>query len=57
MNVESDESIPREGLMADARRAGHEEEFFNINMGVDPKGRLTDVADSFLFVFVFLSNG
>ena len=45
VSVESDESIPREGLMADIRCVGREEEFFNINPGADPEGRLADVAD------------
>ena len=30
MSVESDESIPREGLMADARRVGRVEEFLGL---------------------------
>ena len=41
MTVESNESVPCEGHMADARRAGREEEFSRINQGADP----TDVAD------------
>ena len=45
MSAEGDESIHRERLMADARCAGHEEEIFRINPGVDPKGRLENVAD------------
>ena len=45
MSAESDESIPREGHMADARCARHEEEFFRINPGVDPKGQLTNVTN------------
>ena len=45
VSVKSDESIPEEGLMADARCAGHEEELFNIKLGYNPKGRLADVAD------------
>ena len=44
MSAESDESIHREGL-ANARRAGREEEFFRINPDADPKGQLADVAD------------
>ena len=31
--------------MADARHASREEEFFRINPGADPKGRLANVAD------------
>ena len=45
VSFESDESIPGEGLMADARRAGYGEEFFNINLGANMKGWLADVAD------------
>ena len=45
ISIESNESIPREGLMADARHAGHEEEFFSINLGADLRGRLADIAD------------
>ena len=45
MSIESDESIPRKGLMADVRRTGREEEFFRINLGADPTGRVADVAD------------
>ena len=44
-SVESDESIPGEGLMVDARRASREEEFFRINQGADPTGQLLDVTD------------
>ena len=48
--------------MVDARHAVCEEEFFGINLGVDPKvgwHMSLTVADSFpfVFVFVFLSNG
>ena len=57
MSIESDESIPREGLMADARHINRKEEFFRINPGTDLKGRLIDVADNFPFIFIFLSNG
>ena len=59
MSVESDESIPEEGLMTDAKHAGREEEFFRINPGADPTGQLADdtvIVDNFPFVFVFLSN-
>ena len=45
VSVKSDESIPGEGLMADARHASHEEEFFRINPGADPMGQLADVTD------------
>ena len=45
MSVESDESIPREGLIADTRHAGREEELFRINPSTNPTGRLADVAD------------
>ena len=45
MSVDSDNSILREGLMANARRTGHEKEFFRINLGVDPTSQLADVAD------------
>ena len=45
VSIERDESIPGEGLMADARRVGHGEEFFRINPCADPMGWLTDVAD------------
>ena len=38
MSVESDESIPGEGLMGDARRVGRAEEFFSINSGADSMG-------------------
>ena len=31
--------------MEDARRDGHDEEFFKINSGADPKGQLADVTD------------
>ena len=46
--------------MANARRIGREKEFFRINPGTDLKGGLQMsriVADNFLFVFIFLSNG
>ena len=33
--------------MEDARSVGREEEFFSINLGVDLKGRLADVADHY----------
>ena len=45
MSVESDESILKEGLMVDARHDSREKEFFRINLGVGPMGRLVDVAD------------
>ena len=45
MSIKSNESIPSEGLMADARRAGREVEFFRINPSADPKGRLVDVVN------------
>ena len=45
MSVESNESIPEEGLMADVKHAVHKEEFFMINSGADPMGQLTNVAD------------
>ena len=45
MSIENNESIPEKVLMVDARRVGRVKEFFRINPGVDPKGRLTDVAD------------
>ena len=60
MSIESDESIPEENLMADARCTGRKDEFFRINSGVDPKVRLINVrivVDNFSFIFVFLSNG
>ena len=60
MSFESDESIPEEGLMVDARHTSLEEEFFIINPDVNPMVRLADVVDiidNSLFVFVFLSNG
>ena len=41
VSVESDESIPKEGLMADARRAGVEEKF----QGADLTVRLANVTD------------
>ena len=31
ISIDSNESVPREGCMADARCAGREEEFFRIN--------------------------
>ena len=31
--------------MPDARRTGHEEEFFSINLSVDLMGRVTDVTE------------
>ena len=31
--------------MVDARHAGHKEKFFRINPGVDPMGRVADVAN------------
>ena len=45
MSIESKESILGVGPIADARHAGHEKEFFRINSGADPTGRLVDVAD------------
>ena len=45
MNIDSDEFVPEEFLMADARHAGHEEEFFRINPAANPTSRLADVAD------------
>ena len=45
MSIESDESIPREGLMADVRHAGRGEEFLKINPGADPMDRLADVVN------------
>ena len=45
MSIESVKSIIEEGLMADVRRAGCEEEFFSINSGANPEGQLVDVAD------------
>ena len=42
ISIESDEFIPGEGLMADARCAGREEEFFRINRDADPSGRLAN---------------
>ena len=45
VSIESDESILEEGLMADARCVGREEEFFRINQGTDPTSRLVDVVD------------
>ena len=56
MSFKSDESIPSEDLMADARRAGREEEFSKINLQIGLQMSLT-VADSFPFTFIFLSNG
>ena len=47
VSVKSDEFIPGEGLMVDARCADHEKEFFSINPYVDLKGRLMDVADHY----------
>ena len=41
----NDESIPGEGLMADVKCAGHKEEFFSINSGTDPNGRLANDMD------------
>ena len=46
ISVERDESVLGEGLMADARRAGREEESFRINSSPDSTGRLADVADN-----------
>ena len=43
MSIESDKSIPREGLMTNSRRAGREEEFFKIKLSADSTGRLADV--------------
>ena len=45
VSIESNESIPGEGLMADARHAGREEEFFIINPGADLMIQLVDVVD------------
>ena len=45
MSVESDESVPGEGLMVDARCTGLEEKFYRINLGANPTGRLADVVD------------
>ena len=45
VSVERDSSIPREGLMADAKCTGREVEFFIIDSGADPMGRLADVSN------------
>ena len=45
VSVESDKFIPDEGLITNTRGVGREEEFFRINLGVNPKGRLVDVVD------------
>ena len=45
VSIKSDESVPGEGLMADARHACREEELFRISSGVDPTDRLVDVAN------------
>ena len=45
VSVESDESVPGEGFMVDARHASSEEEFFRIKPDADPTGQLADVAD------------
>ena len=45
VSIKSDESIPGEGFMADARCTGRKEEFFKINLGANPKGQLADVVD------------
>ena len=45
MSIESDESIPGESLMVDARLIGRKEEFFSINLDADPKDQLADVED------------
>ena len=45
VSVENDESIPREGFMANARCTGHKEKFFSINPDAYLNGWLADVAD------------
>ena len=45
VSIESDEFVPKEGLMADARSVGRKEKFFKINPSANPKARLLDVAD------------
>ena len=60
MSIESDVSIPKEGLMADTKCAGRKEEFFRIKLGANLMSCLRTsriVVDNSLFVFVFLSNG
>ena len=45
MSIDSDEFVPEEGLMADARHIDREEEFLIINPGTDPTGRLANIVD------------
>ena len=45
VSIESDESIPREGLKGNARSSSRKEEFLSINLGADLKGRLAKVTD------------
>ena len=60
VSVESDDSIPWEGLIVDARCADCEEKFFRINPGVDRRvglQMLQIIVHNSLFIFVFLFNG
>ena len=43
MSVQSDESVPRKGLLVDTKHAVRKEEFFRINLGAELTGQLTDV--------------
>ena len=60
VSVESDESVPEEGLMADVRHVGHKEELLELTwvliLWVGLRMSQTVVENS-LFIFVFPSNG